>query len=279
LRPRKLRGVAQKKSRIVCRKRVDTAAFGRNIARNISRRQKIRGKFMELKVVCGCGQKYAFDVEPVNGRMPVKVSCPGCGVDGTASADQILGQHFPNRPPALPVAMAAAAALPAAIAPPPPAIAPPPPVGGLRINIPHHAPAPAAVPPPPPVAAAPRPVAPMRPGASPLAAPKAKAEAEYSVGLGILGAFIGAVAGVGLMFGFAMLTGFTFPLMGTSIGILTGLGARLMARGTDMTLGVIAGGIALLATGGTLYFVVGDMAFMFILSMLVSVSFAYKIAG
>jgi hypothetical protein len=119
----------------------------------------------------------------------------------------------------------------------------------------------------------------MRPGAAPIAAPKAKAEAEYSVGLGILGAFIGAVVGVGLMFGFAVLTGFTFPLMGTSIGILTGLGARLMARGTDMTLGVIAGGIALLATGGTLYFVVGDMAFMFILSMLVSVSFAYKIAG
>jgi hypothetical protein len=233
---------------------------------------------MELKVVCGCGQKYAFDVEPVNGRMPVKIACPSCGVDGTASADQILGQHFPNRPAPIPVALAASAAPPAAMAPPPmsppPAIAPPPPVGGLRINIPHHAPAPAAVPPPPPVAAAP-----MRPGVAPIAAPKAKAEAEYSVGLGILGAFIGAVVGAGLMYGFFEMTGFRFPLMGMCIGILTGLAAKLMARGTDMTLGAISGGIALLATGGALYFMFGEFSGLFLISMLVSVSLAYKIAG
>jgi hypothetical protein len=54
---------------------------------------------MELKIVCGCGQKYAFDVEPVNGRMPVKVACPACGADGTEAANNILGQYFPDRPP------------------------------------------------------------------------------------------------------------------------------------------------------------------------------------
>jgi hypothetical protein len=38
---------------------------------------------MELKVVCQCGQKYKFDVEPVNGQMPFTVNCPLCNADGT----------------------------------------------------------------------------------------------------------------------------------------------------------------------------------------------------
>ena len=58
---------------------------------------------MEVKIVCGCGQKYVFEVEPVNGRMPVKVACPGCGADGTEAANNILAQYFPNRPAAVPV--------------------------------------------------------------------------------------------------------------------------------------------------------------------------------
>jgi len=27
---------------------------------------------MEIKIECGCGTRFKFDVEPVNGRMPVK---------------------------------------------------------------------------------------------------------------------------------------------------------------------------------------------------------------
>ena len=46
-----------------------------------------------IKVECGCGQHYAFDVEPVNGRMPSTVACPTCGADGTDTAnDQITRQ-------------------------------------------------------------------------------------------------------------------------------------------------------------------------------------------
>src|ERR1700722_697096 len=45
---------------------------------------------MELKVVCYCGQKYKFDVEPVEGRMPFTVNCPVCNVDGTPLANQLL---------------------------------------------------------------------------------------------------------------------------------------------------------------------------------------------
>ena len=81
------------------------------------------------------------------------------------------------------------------------------------------------------------------------------------------------------MYGFYYWADFRFPLMGTGIGILTGLGARILAKGTDTTLGGIAGAIAFMATAGTLYLIVGDIAALFIVSMIVSVSLAFKIAG
>jgi hypothetical protein len=45
-----------------------------------------------IKIQCGCGQRYAFDIEPVNGRMPSPVACPACGADGTDTANAILAQ-------------------------------------------------------------------------------------------------------------------------------------------------------------------------------------------
>jgi hypothetical protein len=58
---------------------------------------------MPIKILCGCGQKYAFDVEPVNGRMPTRVACPVCGADGTAAANEIIAQNLPAQPPAAPI--------------------------------------------------------------------------------------------------------------------------------------------------------------------------------
>lgn len=46
----------------------------------------------ELKVYCDCGQKFKFDVEPVNGQMPFAVACPYCKRDGTAKANEMLQQ-------------------------------------------------------------------------------------------------------------------------------------------------------------------------------------------
>jgi hypothetical protein len=43
-----------------------------------------------VKIVCSCGQKYAFEVYPLNGRMPSPIKCPVCGVDGTAVANEII---------------------------------------------------------------------------------------------------------------------------------------------------------------------------------------------
>ncbi|MEW6155838.1 MAG: hypothetical protein AB1813_00295 [Verrucomicrobiota bacterium] len=51
-----------------------------------------------IKILCGCGQKYAFDVEPVNGTMPGAVACPACGTDGTSAANAALAQALPAQP-------------------------------------------------------------------------------------------------------------------------------------------------------------------------------------
>lgn len=79
---------------------------------------------MQLKILCGCGTKYKFDVEPVNGRMPFRVQCPSCGADGTMDADLTLAKEFPSgsQPSAAPFPA------PAAPAPPPTAAKP-----GLRL--------------------------------------------------------------------------------------------------------------------------------------------------
>lgn len=90
-----------------------------------------------VKILCGCGQKYAFDVEPYHGRMPTTIQCPVCKADGTQAANEIIARTLPPAPIA-------------AIAPPPQVVAPPPPPrpmataaspAGLRIGGAVHAPA------------------------------------------------------------------------------------------------------------------------------------------
>src|SRR5258708_3800100 len=51
-----------------------------------------------IKIQCGCGQKYAVDVEPVNGLMSYAVLCPVCGVDGTAMANELIEQRLAAQP-------------------------------------------------------------------------------------------------------------------------------------------------------------------------------------
>jgi hypothetical protein len=68
-----------------------------------------------IKIQCECGQRYAFDVEPVNGRMGSPVACPVCGADGTAAADEVIAQSLAATAAAAPPARA-----PVRIAGPPP---------------------------------------------------------------------------------------------------------------------------------------------------------------
>ena len=50
-----------------------------------------------VKIQCGCGQRYAFEVEPVAGRMPSAIQCPVCSADGTAVANQIIAETLAIR--------------------------------------------------------------------------------------------------------------------------------------------------------------------------------------
>ena len=54
---------------------------------------------MEVKIQCPCETHFAFDVEPVNGRMPVRVNCPGCGADQTELANEVIRQKLASAAP------------------------------------------------------------------------------------------------------------------------------------------------------------------------------------
>jgi hypothetical protein len=104
-------------------------------------------------------------------------------------------------------------------------------------------------------------------------------EDSSNLGKGVLGALLGAAVGVGVMFAFYALAGFRFPLLGVGIGILTGYAAKWLSKGGDNTLGAISGGIALAAVVATLYLMYGEFPIMSIVSVIVSVSVAYRIAS
>ncbi len=228
---------------------------------------------MEVRVNCQCDQTYAFDVEPVNGAMPVPVNCPACGADGTGLANESIRQQLADAPP--PTARTVA------IVPPPP---PAPPASlvpqvpaassvGLRIN--RQAPA-APAPPPPPVPQAP--TAPQRFNARP-AQRQPKTETNSMV-LGVVGALAGAAVGSGILFALSIALGIRFPLFGTITGALSGFGARILYRGTDSSLGAIAAVISVIATTGSLYLLLGPEGMMFsIISIIVSASMAWRIAS
>src|SRR5437588_819189 len=46
-----------------------------------------------IKILCGCGQKYAFDVESAAAVVGLAIQCPSCGADGTAAASEVLSKH------------------------------------------------------------------------------------------------------------------------------------------------------------------------------------------
>jgi hypothetical protein len=55
-----------------------------------------------IKLECECGQRFAFEVEPVYGRMPAPVNCPACGADSTEAANAALAQSEAPQPAAAP---------------------------------------------------------------------------------------------------------------------------------------------------------------------------------
>lgn len=204
-----------------------------------------------IKIQCGCGQRYSFDVEPVGGQMGYAVACPVCGVDGTAAANELIGRAL---------AVAAPAVAPAA-PPPQPAL-------GIRLKPAEPTEAPSLIVPPS-IAPAER-------------VPRAAASgsgAGGNLGMGVLGALLGSGVGAGVMFAFYQFAHFRFPLLGVGIGYLTALGARWLFKGGDSKLGIISGAAALLSVVGSLFLMYGDFPMINVISAVVSVSVAYRVAA
>ncbi len=205
---------------------------------------------MELKVVCQCGQKFKFDVEPVGGRMPFTVNCPVCNADGTAAANALLAEKF-MFVPAAPVTAPPPAVTPDLSAPPPIA-----PMGGLRINREHAAPAPSA----PPSAvkggenSAPA-IGVARPFEAQVAALAAR-QKEASFSKGLLGGVIGMFVGVLIYFLIFKYTGYRIKLLAIGVGALAGWFADFLGKGEgSKELGGITAVLVLAGIVGAQYFV------------------------
>jgi hypothetical protein len=217
----------------------------------------------EIKVHCTCGQKFKFDVEPVDGQIPFAVNCPACGADGTAAANAILAQQLLSTTAVRPVT--------AAVAPPPP-----------------RAPGPMS----PPRAA---PAQTTAPAAISLATEEAlrsvksrsweaKDTTKFHLSRGVLGAVLGAGLGCVLVVGFVLLFHFVFPFAFAGIGALTGSGARIGYRGTSSTLGLI---VILIYVGTFIlmsFLLSGPTGFLLaligrIFSLIVGIAAAYRIAS
>jgi outer membrane protein assembly factor BamB len=63
---------------------------------------------MTIKILCECGTKFAFDVEPIGGKIPAPVTCPSCAKDATEAANEIIAQQLGMSATAAPLASAPA---------------------------------------------------------------------------------------------------------------------------------------------------------------------------
>ncbi len=87
------------------------------------------------------------------------------------------------------------------------------------------------------------------------------------------------MVGALVMYVFYLLTGFRFPLLGVGIGALTGYGAKLLYKGTDHTLGIISGVVATVTVVGTLFLIYHTFPMLNIISVIVSIGVAYRMAA
>jgi len=241
---------------------------------------------MLVKVSCPCGARFAFDVEPVNGQMPVALSCPTCATDVTSLANdaiaanlvppatpppapgptsglKIKGHTVSTAPPSSPAAPAAPA--PAAAAAPAPAATKPVglTIGGKSVAdlTAGHKPAspPPAASPSEPAAAADSPP-PKSGGFNPLGGssrpsgayiPEEGPEANFLHGVG--GAFAGAVLGGLIWYAIYHFGEIDFPWCALLPAVLSGGGARWLGKQDNTNLGILAAIFTLMAIFGVRY--------------------------
>ena len=52
-----------------------------------------------IKIHCGCGHKYAFEIDPANPLVDQSVRCPVCDADGTAATRNLIAEHAASPAP------------------------------------------------------------------------------------------------------------------------------------------------------------------------------------
>lgn len=219
---------------------------------------------MEIKILCSCGSKYKFDLEPVDGRAPAELSCPNCGSSWTATANAMIAQSL-GGPPAGPVETPAPAPVRHAAAVDGPVRLNIPVKTGLRIG--GHAPAQNE----PPVAEAAGEAEPAGETA-PAPAPGAKRKKKFSpkvaafdvvkeeatdwgkFGLGATGALIGAIIG-GIVYYLLYKAEIENKLMALGVAAIAGGVARAMGRKGCSELGMLTAAFSIAAILAAQYFV------------------------
>jgi hypothetical protein len=99
---------------------------------------------LTIKVQCPCGTRFAFEVLPVNGRMPVQVNCPTCNADDTEIANAQIQQQLSAQSASAAVPVAAPASVPVAVPVAIPVAVPATTPRPSPVAIPSAAPAPAS---------------------------------------------------------------------------------------------------------------------------------------
>jgi hypothetical protein len=212
----------------------------------------------ELKLQCDCGQKYKFDVEPVNGQMPFKVNCPICGADGTSRANEML--RLTNPAPAMSAPASVMSAPTPVMSAPAPVGAPAVPAGAPKLRIGSVSAHAATVAPEAPAA----PIAPI-PG-QPSALPRrfggapvtkdGKPKRKPNFPLGLPGVVLGSLVGAAVYYLVFKYTGFRIGIIAIGVGFLAGLGGRLLGGEQEGNeLGLIAGAVVVGAIIGAQYLV------------------------
>jgi len=189
---------------------------------------------MELKIQCSCGSRYKFDVEPVNGRVPAPAV-------GPVSAGVVAPETAPSAQP--------------------PAIAPPSAKVGLRLSshaASHQPSGPASAPEAP---AAPVPVPPARHVPHvPTLAPVMDESNSGDFVRGFAGAVAGALIGGVAYYLLFVHTDVRLKLIALGVGVLAGLGARLLGKDRSKELGVIAAVLSIGVIAGAQYLAVTSWA-------------------
>jgi hypothetical protein len=180
---------------------------------------------LELKIQCDCGQKYKFDVEPVDGRMPWEVNCPICGASGTASCNELLRQMSPVAAPS----MVAAASEP--------------PQPRLVVNRTHAPSAPAATLEAPPAEQ-------YQMADAQLAADVDEHGRPRNFTLSLTGVVLGAVLGMLIWHLICRTTGIRLGIMALVTGVMAGVAPQLIGYYRSKLMGLLAAVCALTAILG-----------------------------